>query len=252
MHQAHKNSGISSTSVHLIQDKATASTVAQTPGVHHPRLQCIVSIPATEDVHRVAVNHSLLWRSMQLAGLPCPFQIVEFRGQSWGLFDPKKDDRKLPENWQLGRTWIYHNFIRFPFFLVSPISSFTKNPMMAMTHQQNLSFRAVCPKRFLGTWLRTSDEVRGGHGMRLAMKCWGKNISYISQCPVPLLPKPLRSATPTILPQVEDRTLTWLQRLSFKCNSRRSLNLGIETDHWTRQKKSQAFWIFCGGLAGLA
>ena len=23
------------------------------------------------------------------------------------------------------------------------------------------------------------SEVRGGHGMRLAMKCWGKNISYI-------------------------------------------------------------------------
>jgi len=78
--------------VHLIQDKATASTVDQTPGVHHPRLQCIMSIPATEDVHRVAVNHSLLWRSMQLAGFPCPFQTVEFRGQSWGLFDPKKDD----------------------------------------------------------------------------------------------------------------------------------------------------------------
>lgn len=115
--QAHKNSEISSTSVHLIKDKATASTVAQTPGVH-PRLQCIVSIPATKDVHRVAVNHSLLWRSMQLAGLPCPFQIVEFRGQSWRSFIQKKMKgtgetryvvlqillklRKLPENWQLG------------------------------------------------------------------------------------------------------------------------------------------------------
>ena len=69
------------------------------------------------------------------------------------------------------------HFSWYPQFPASPVPHDGNDP--PTKSERN---RAVCPKRFLGTWLRTSDEVREGHGMRLAMKClWREEYKlYIS------------------------------------------------------------------------